>query len=103
MNKDEIMQRIEIIEAELNDLRSELDKPDEVEPKPLFVERKADYTLDEIHDIVSERNPCAEFQLRAGGEYALNGIFLGLSFHGCAWEIVKDRNDAWVLILKDNK
>lgn len=103
MNKDEIKQRIENIEAELNELRSELDKPDEVEQKPLFVSRGADYTLDEIHDIVSERNVYADFQLRIGGDYAYNGIFLGLSYHRCAWEIVKDCNDAWVLILKDNK
>jgi hypothetical protein len=47
--------------------------------------------------------PNTIFEAREVGEYAGNGIFLGDTFdrEQCPWEIVMDRGNCWVLILKN--
>ena len=99
MNKDKIKQRISVIEQELVQLRQKLND----EPQFLFADRLDSYTLDEIHEIVRDNFYPAEFEVRSAGAHAYNGIYLGSGCDKCPWEIVKDSNDAWVLVLACNK
>jgi hypothetical protein len=103
MNKDQIQLRIKNIEAEILKLRKELDAIEKAEN--LFEDRgaDADYTFEEVNDIVTDRFHPAEFAVRTGGKYAYNGIFLGCDGGECPWEIIRDEEDAWVLVLTCNK
>ncbi len=99
----DIMQRIEMLQEQLEELKAQIKSNEKREKPKLFDDRAASYTLDEIDTIVRERFYPAEFDVRTFGEYAYNGIYLGDDHDGCAWEIVKDSQDMWVLILKANK
>lgn len=101
MNKDQIQLRIKNIEEEILKLRKDLDAIEKAEN--LFQDRGADYTFAEVNDIVTDRFRSAEFAVRTGGKYAYNGIFLGCDGGECPWEIIRDEEDAWVLVLACNK
>lgn len=100
MNAKEIEKQITALQHQLDILRNELAKS---KKKTLFDDRAASYTLDEIDEIVCDEFFPAEFALRTGAEHAFNGIYLGSGCDECPWEIVKDADGAWVLILKNNK
>ena len=100
MNAKEIENQIKALQHQLDILRNELAKS---KKKTLFDDRVASYTLDEIDAIVCPDFYPAEFALRTGAEHAYNGFYLGSGCEECPWEIVKDAEAAWVLILKNNK
>lgn len=103
MKQMDIMQRIEMLQEQLEELKAQIKSNKKPEKPKLFDDRAASYTLDEIDTFVRKHFHPAEFDVRAFGEYAYNGIYLGEDDEGCAWEIVKDSQDMWVLILKANK
>lgn len=101
MNKEQILSEIEIARKKLQNLEEQLKK----EENPKMFEDNPDCfdEFDAVFDQFKERHNLDNsnyFEVRTGGEYAFNGIYLGLNNSKNEWVIVTDREGLRVLTLK---
>lgn len=92
-----LQEQAETLRAKIYDLQNA-----KVEPDPISFVNCAD-EIQTIQSYLQHQalNYDISFEVREEKEYKNLGIYLG---HGpCEWEIVKDSDDAWVLIPKVNK
>lgn len=101
MNKEQILSEIEIARKKLQNLEEQLKESEN--PKMFRGNLNCLDEFDAIFDQFKERHNLDNsnyFEVRTGGEYAFNGIYLGLDNSKNEWVIVTDREGLRVLTLK---